>query len=423
MYEALLGVKKDYYYPQERIVIQHATAGKTISLVKELLEFLDIPEYFIIYEQVSSTDKINFEFSPSHCIYPWINLTIDNIGELSPCCIFNKKIPNANIANDNIKDIYHSDYLKNLRKQFLQGNKPAECSACWKNEDVGIPSMRQGGKYKFRDIYYKIDYEKEEFTNLQIFDLKLGNACNLTCNICDRVASSKIAKKDLDNNVISINDFNALKKSVAWAESEHFWNQILLAVDNLKYLDIFGGEPLMSKLHFKFLKKLIELDVAKNIKIDYNTNGTIYSDQFFYDWSHFKEIKLSFSIDDIESRFESQRVGAKWKDVCNNIKKFNLLRSDKFVTEVFPTVNTQNVLYIPELLDWVHTQDFDHIAFNILHYPMQYNILSLSVTDKEIVINKFKKYPHYDICNSIIKLLENPTNIAESTRQININKV
>ena len=36
----------------------------------------------------------------------------------------------------------------------------------------------------------------------------------------------------------------------------------------------------MSKMHFKFLQRLIELDVAKNIKIDYNSNGTIYSERF-----------------------------------------------------------------------------------------------------------------------------------------------
>jgi MoaA/NifB/PqqE/SkfB family radical SAM enzyme len=182
-------------------------------------------------------------------------------------------------------------------------------------------------------------------------------------------------------------------------------------VQNVKYLDLYGGEPLMSKMHFDFLKKLIDLDVAKDIKIDYNTNGTIYSEKFFDLWNHFKEIKLSFSIDDIGDRFEAQRVGAKWDQICENIKKYNSKKSKKFITEVYPTVNIQNVYWLPELLAWISTEEFDHTAFNILHNPASYNILSLKPQAKLDVIEKLKHYPQYEICNSVIQMLNVAKNI------------
>ena len=296
--------------------------------------------------------------------------------------------------------------MKDLRHSFLTGEFPGSCSACWQEESVGKSSMRQRAKYKFRDIYYRLDYQKEDINNLQLFDLNLGNACNLGCKICNRYASSIIAEQEHDNGVISTVEFQKLKESVKWADTEEFWDQLLPLVENIKYLDLYGGEPLMSKLHFKFLRRLIDLDVAKNIKIDYNSNGTIYSEQFFDLWEHFKEIKISFSIDDIGDRFEAQRIGAKWDQVCENIKKYNSKRSQKFITEVYPTVNTQNVFYLPELLEWINTQGFDHIAFNILHYPTHYNVLSLSDSDKRSTIEKLSPNPN-DICNSIVTLLEN----------------
>ena len=407
LYEDLLVLKKDKFEHNERILIQH-TPG-SLALVNELLTFIDIPDYFVIFEEINSTSALDFAFSDTHCIYPWANLLINNVGKIQPCCKFNGSIPvNGNkvatINNSTMQEVYHSDYMKSLRKKFLNGERPVACSACWRDEAVEIPSMRQLAKYKFKDIYYKLNYTQDDFKNLQIFDLKLGNACNLSCRICNQNSSSTIAEKNHSAGLISTIEFNKLKETVKWAESEQFWNQMLTTVKNLKYLDLYGGEPLMSKLHFNFLKKLIDLDVAKNIKIDYNTNGTVFSDKFFELWDHFKEIKLSFSIDDIADRFEEQRCGASWDQVKNNIKKYNDRRSNKFITELYATVNTQNVFWLPELIEWYETQQFDFINFNLLDYPIEFNIKSLSTEDKLLVTNKLQPYTKYPIAQSIIKL-------------------
>jgi len=403
LYEVLLALKKDTFADDERIRVVYNSANQK-KLIDELLLAIDIPEFFVVFETNDITTGIDFSFSDSFCIYPWINLRISTVGEISPCCMINKNIDN--LSKTTIQDAYTSDVMKGLRQRFLVGDRPDECSACWREEVVNKPSMRQGGKHKFKEIYYRLDYQKEDINNLQLFDLNLGNACNLSCKICNRDSSSSIAEQDYANGAISAVEFQSLKQSVKWAESEEFWNQLENIIQNVRYLDLYGGEPLMSKLHFKFLKRLIELDVAKNIKIDYNSNGTVYSEHFFDLWQHFKEIKISFSIDDIGDRFEQQRYGANWTQVTENIKKFNSKRSTKFITEVYPTINTQNVFYLPELLDWINTQNFDHVSFNILRNPIEYNISSLNFQDKVNIIKKFKQYLHYEICNSIVKILD-----------------
>jgi MoaA/NifB/PqqE/SkfB family radical SAM enzyme len=403
LYEDLLALKKDVFAEDERIVIIYNSTNQK-DLIDELLEAIDIPEFFVTFETNDNTDGINFKFSDSFCIYPWVNLEVNPTGQISPCCM--SQLTVANLSDTTLQDAYQSDAMAQLRQNFLDNKYPGSCSTCWKDEAVGKPSMRQRAKHKFKEIYYRLNYQKEDISNLQVFDLKLGNSCNLGCKICNPESSSTIAQQEYTAGKISTVEFQKIKQSVKWAESEEFWRQMLELVQNVKYLDLYGGEPLMSKTHFKFIENLIELGVAKDIKIDYNSNGTIYSEKFFDLWKHFKEIKISFSIDDIGDRFEEQRVGANWKIVLENIQKYNARRSKTFITEIFPTINTQNVFYLPELLEWIETQQFDHVAFNILHNPYHYNVLSLDDSTKQNIISKLRSNSN-NICKSIVLLLEN----------------
>ena len=74
--------------------------------------------------------------------------------------------------------------------------------------------MRQRAKYKFKEIYYRLNYQKENINNLQLFDLNLGNSCNLGCKICEKYSSSTIAEQELAAGTISTVEFQSLKKSV-----------------------------------------------------------------------------------------------------------------------------------------------------------------------------------------------------------------
>jgi len=252
-----------------------------------------------------------------------------------------------------------------------------------------VASMRQLAKYKLKNLYYQIDYSQDNVQNLHMLDLKLGNTCNLSCRICNGYSSIKVAEQQLSHQRITHQQFVKLKESVSWADSEQFEEQLLSISKNLTHLDLYGGEPLMSKMHFNFLQAVINLGVAGNISLDYNTNGTVYSNKFFDYWKHFKEVKLSFSIDNIGKRFELERNGASWDTVCENIARFNAKTSAKFKTDVYPTVSLLNVYYLPEFLSWADVQNFSQPpSFNMLSDPDYFAINNLSVNVKKIVTKK-----------------------------------
>ena len=424
LYRKIKSLKKDVYEDNERIIFCYNPASeKILDTVKELLDFVDIPDFFVLFEPIDSLPLAELDFVPkkSHCIYPWINLQINNQGKVNACCLY--KNIHGDVSLQKLTEIYNSKPVINLRNEFRNGQYPSGCSSCWNAESLGLPSVRQLGKVKFKEIWYNIDYTQDDYNNLQVLDLKLGNECNLSCRICNEKNSSKIADFKVKHNFINKQQFDLIKDLSKWSEQDEFYQQLELLAKNLRYLDIYGGEPLMVRRHFNFLRRLIELDVAKNIKIDYNSNGTIYSEMFFDIWQHFKEVKISFSIDDIGNRFELQRNNASWDQVEKNIKKYILKKSDQFLVDVFPTVSIMNIYYLPELLNWIDQQDFSQgPTLNVLEHPNFLSIKKLTRLARELVLEKFKNHNSHKLISNLIVGFEQLTAVESNLEFINYTK-
>ena len=60
--------------------------------------------------------------------------------------------------------------------------------------------------------------------------------------------------------------------------NENFWDDIDNNLKNIEKLEFFGGEPLLIDRHYDILEKCVELDIAKDIRIAYNTNASHISE-------------------------------------------------------------------------------------------------------------------------------------------------
>ena len=56
---------------------------------------------------------------------------------------------------------------------------------------------------------------------------------------------------------------------------------------------------MMIERHFEFLRKCIELDLAKSMIIEYNTNMTNLPDKVLKLWEKFKQVRVGASIDGV----------------------------------------------------------------------------------------------------------------------------
>jgi MoaA/NifB/PqqE/SkfB family radical SAM enzyme len=335
------------------------------------------------------------------CILPWISIETSPIGSARPCCLAKDEITyhdeqgvehKYNLKTHTLEEIYNSRYMQLLRRDFLYGQKPATCQRCWDEEAAGRISKRINSRVRLKEYYDNVDWNNLNPDQLWFIDLKLGNICNLKCRICGSWSSSKWAKEEIDYvpELLNRKEHLAYKflQDGAWPrESKLFWDNLKTLLPNIKYLEFTGGEPFLIEQHFDLLRYAVEYNYAKNIEIHYNTNGTVFPDNYKL-WEHFKHVEVAFSIDNTRDRFEYERYGARWDEVQTNINKFNQLRGNKFSTQICLTVNIQNVFYLPEICEWIDTQTFDHVYFNMLHDPWHMCISKMTPAAQKLVIDR-----------------------------------
>jgi pyruvate-formate lyase-activating enzyme len=334
------------------------------------------------------------------CMLPWISIETSPVGTSRPCCLAKDEITQPNgttysLKQHTLEEIYHSPYMQALRQEFLDGNKPATCQRCWDEEAAGRVSKRMNSRIRLKEYYDSIDFSNINPDQLWFVDLKLGNICNLKCRICGSWSSSKWANEEIDyvgrehrKEHIAFKYLN----DGAWPrESAEFWDNLKELLPNIKYFEFTGGEPFLIEQHFELLRYAVEQGYSKNIEIHYNTNGTVFPEAAEL-WNHFKHVEIAFSIDNTGVRFEYERYGADWIEVQDNIQKFTKMRSSKISTQLCTTMNIQNVYYLPELCEWIVTQEFDHIYFNMLHDPWQMNIGQMTVPAQDLVIDRLTSH-------------------------------
>lgn len=333
------------------------------------------------------------------CVLPWVSIEASPIGTVRPCCLAIDEIVDNNgnkfkLNQASFQDIQNSSHMRTLREQFLAGEQPQTCRRCWNEERAGRKSKRMHTLDRLKHMGISEDWTADA-KPLMFLDLKLGNICNLKCRICGSWSSSQFATEELnfiiDKEEKKTSFHYQMLKDGAWPrESEQFWSQLDSAMSEVRYIEFTGGEPFMIREHFDLLKRLVERNYAHQIEIHYNTNGTQYPEEAEEIWQYFKHVEIAFSIDDVGARFEYQRTNARWDEVCENISKFRTMRERNLnmTLQVCCTINVFNVMYLEDVAQWIDTQDFDFVYWNMLHDAYYFSIGTLPAEAKTVATER-----------------------------------
>jgi MoaA/NifB/PqqE/SkfB family radical SAM enzyme len=336
------------------------------------------------------------------CVLPWISLETSPIGTVRPCCLANEEIVDNNgnkfdLNTANFSEIQNSNYMKNLRQNFLDATQPQTCRKCWREERSGRTSKRMHTLDRLKHMITDSKWTQDA-KPLMFLDLKLGNICNLKCRICGSWSSSTFATEELqfisrDENKKENHHYQMLRQGAWPRENPVFWSEIDQVSDQIRYIEFTGGEPFMIREHFDMLQGLIDRGIAHNIEIHYNTNGTQWPADAEKIWKHFKHVEIAFSIDDVEQRFEYQRSNAVWNDVEQNIVRFRELRSrnSNITLQVCCTVNVFNVYYLETVANWIVQQQFDFIYWNMMHDAYYFSIATLPYEAKAVITQRLQQ--------------------------------
>ncbi len=216
------------------------------------------------------------------------------VNRASVCCISSKQFEMTPT------EFLNSNYLKNLRQKFLNGEYDDTCIGCKRSEDAGLQSIRQ---------HMVEQYGENTTVDLDYMELRTSNLCNFQCKMCNAQNSSLIA-----GQVTNI--------------TQESFDEIINLSANLKYLTLTGGEPMLIKHYYDLLDHLIALN-KKDLRLRIYTNASVYNPVFVEKMLKFNT-ELHLSIDAIGKTAEAVRIGTDWTTVDKNINKFLLLPVEIF---------------------------------------------------------------------------------------------
>ena len=336
------------------------------------------------------------ELPKNFCVLPFVSLEARTDGAISPCCILQDSAPENLADGASMIDVWQGDWINSYRNAFLNNEQPEACKNCWMEEKSGIHSKRLRELEFYKDRY---DFETLQPTEQPItLDLKLGNICNTKCRICTSFASSLWAKEESakgEGYKQSALEFN--RRGLWPKTNEVFWDDIDTLLPTVQKFEFFGGEPLLITRHFDILQRCVDKGYAKDIEISYNTNGSIYPDEYMHLYKNFKKVQFFFSIDGVDDEFNYLRHPNKFEDVIGNLQRFNSYASELEHIEVnlFQTISVLNMCTLSSFTEYCKEHLPMYIHYNMVFEPKHMSPKMLPKKVKKAISYMYIDAPEY----------------------------
>jgi hypothetical protein len=294
------------------------------------------------------------------------------------------------------EQILNSPGMKTIRRSMMRGEWPAVCQGCQWAEEAGAASGRTHANRRFdRFAPALLSRTTEDGTleqaHVHSLDIRLGNVCNLTCRMCDPVASRPWV--DHYNAVqpreylMPAGELTALRES-NWVKRKPVEQILEPCLPSLEHLHFAGGEPLIIPEMIDALDLCVRSGRAGQIDLSYNSNITVLPERAVRLWPHFRSVSLYCSVDGVGPLNDYIRHPSQWKDVDRNLHLLDSHYAEwKLRTlQVNATVQVYNLLQLDELFDYL-SAGFEHVTplpiLNALFYPKYLSIQILPSRLKE----------------------------------------
>jgi sulfatase maturation enzyme AslB (radical SAM superfamily) len=177
-------------------------------------------------------------------------------------------------------------------------------------------------------------------------------------------------------------------KHFEWCEEEAYYDLLIKHAQYLKKIKIGGGEPFLVARHFEFINKLIELDVAKDIEIEYSINVTVLPQEILELIHAFKSVKLCCSVDGYGVVNDAIRHPSKWHIIERNLNFIDANAPSHAQVFTSTTVSILNIEHFVTWMQWLEDMDFikinkDTYAGVVSHPVMNPKYLNLRLMTDE----------------------------------------
>jgi hypothetical protein len=332
-----------------------------------------------------------------YCPEWWNRIFLNQVNdqfEFKPCCMYRGMLSERASDSTSIYQKY-TNIIEPLREQNRQGIRDVGCAQCWETEARGQTSGRQ----------WKIVEQGHQTVDVNThLDLNLSNLCNLSCAICGPWNSSTWAAKTT-NKLYPVG--NQYQKSRPAIDDPELFRR-------LRSIQLQGGETFMDPNYSLFFENMGRYRDYSDLTVTVFTNGTTRpSDRFLKILNSCAEVKVFFSIDDIDQRFEYQRSGANWPSVVHTIHWFQNNTGPQWHFNFNPTYSLLNIFYLPELLSFFQTE-FPKMSVFLNQFNNQPGLLAqceatrMTSHVRDVILDRTQNIPQLNFLPGYISIAPDP---------------
>jgi sulfatase maturation enzyme AslB (radical SAM superfamily) len=262
-----------------------------------------------------------------------------------------------------IDGTWNHNYIKDVRRRMTAGEKLPECVECHHLERNGIMSSRQWENKVWADVIDDVvanassnDWEIDQ--PLQ-FDFRLGNLCNLQCQMCNKEASHLVSveRAAMVQSGLGANhpdwDGNLANKKEALLQPGIEWESFERMLPYARKIKLIGGEPTVATDMFKLLDIATASGHAEHIELSFYTNITNMQDKWLDQLAKFEKVIVNCSLEGMEDMNDYLRPPSKWASVWKNFDKLVKFSDTKEGKRIKVRVTTVN-----QITNALHTATF-----------------------------------------------------------------
>tara|TARA_B100001093_G_scaffold322147_1_gene307412 strand:+ start:662 stop:1972 length:1311 start_codon:yes stop_codon:yes gene_type:complete len=281
------------------------------------------------------------EGNKTFCMAPWTHTFISPQLERRLCCSsiekstnFKQYIDSSGPDNKELQMLsldehWNSEYMKSIRVKLMAGEEIPQCAVC-NHKLLNAQVYRQHfNRFYSKDIdeaFEKTDEDGKTDMQVSSWDYRFSNLCNFTCRMCGPPLSSSWETENRKAGKLEPWMQKDVKDQLQKFHDQQVVKEFQESIENKSVKEFYwcGGEPLMWKIHWTAMQRVVELGYANEVFARYNSNMsriTYFGKNLFDDiLSKFQDWQINASIDATGEIGEYIRTGLKYDEWLENMR-------------------------------------------------------------------------------------------------------